>query len=132
MTKRSPEREQFLANILTTAVEGGINYWAAVSEYRHEYCKPPVTIAETSVKVHEFEPEEGETDENGYAEEGVLVTIDTIAKGIGVLAKSTGYHAGYWKEFWLANRTNSEDGDYDAGIADSILQAGIFGEVIYG
>lgn len=136
--KRSPEREQFLADILTTAVEGGINYWAQVSEYKHEHSGVPV--AETFAVVHEVDPDEGiEEDEDGYAVRGLRVTIDTIAHGIQVL--TTGENAGksftvsgadYWKQFLLSNRTNGEDGDYDADIADNILQAGLFGEVVYG
>lgn len=31
---RTAERDTFLASVLTTAVEGGINYWAHVEDYR--------------------------------------------------------------------------------------------------
>lgn len=137
MTQRSPEREQFLADVLTTAVEGGIQYWGLVSEYKHEYSGVPV--ADTYAIVHEVSPEDGDEDEDGFAIRGRRVTIDTIAHGIQVL--TTGENAGksfsldghdYWQQFLLANRTNGEDGDYDADIADNVLQAGLFGEVVYG
>jgi hypothetical protein len=125
--KRTPEREQFLKDVLITAVEGGINYWSAVSEYDPD---------NGTVRVHEYHPDTGET-ENGYAKEGVLVTLDTIAKGIGVIERDSvrfrfAHVGGYWGEFWKANRTNGENGDYDAGIADCIVQAALFGEVVYG
>lgn len=124
MTQRTPEREQFLKDVLITAVEGGINYWAAVSEYEPE--KGTVTVWE-------------DVDDDGTFGKAHLVTIDTIAHGIQVL--TTGENAGkafcmgsaeYWKQFLLANRTNSEDGDYDADIADNVLQAGLFDSIVYG
>jgi hypothetical protein len=34
ITTRSPERADFLTTVITTAAEGGINYWAAVGGYR--------------------------------------------------------------------------------------------------
>lgn len=121
---RTEAREQFLKDILITAVEGGINYWSAVSDYDPD---------NGTVKVHEFEPDTGETDGNGYAVEGMVVDLDVIAKGIGVLdKKGENWKSGYWAEFWRANRTNGEQGDYDAGTADCIVQAALFGEVVYG
>lgn len=136
MSKRTDERAQYLADLLTTAVEGGINYWAYVSNYRWDTDRPnddgsTFTVHDTSVMVHETE--EGD-DEEGYPPAHV-VTLDTIAHGIALARQSgLGSMSGpeYVKQFWLSDRTNGRDGDYDADIADSILQLGIFGKVIYG
>ena len=135
--KRTAEREQFLADVLTTAVEGGINDWAYVSEYKHEYT--PVPVAQTHAIVHEVDPNEGiEEDEDGYAVRGLRVDIDVIAKGIGVIKgldfqpNYFGDGGAYWREFLLADRTNGDDGDYDAIVADWIVQAGLFGQIVYG
>lgn len=128
MTKRSAARVEFLSDVLTTAVEGGINYWASVSAYRWDTPNPD----EIGVTVHV-------DDEDDWPTEGKRVTLDTIAHGIAVLKASGGpsspgeeYPGSYWKEFLLADRTNGEDGDYDAGIADCILQAGLFDKIVYG
>jgi hypothetical protein len=128
MTSRSPERIQFLKDVLITAVEGGINYWGAVADYDPD--AGTVTV---------YEMEEGKWDDaTGYVEYPndyipSRVTIDTIAKGIGILLEQRKDHdpKSYWHQFVIANRTNSEDGDYDAGQADDILQAGLFGSVVY-
>lgn len=123
---RSDARRQFLTDILITAVEGGINYWSAVSKYDPN---------NGTVRIHEYHPDAGETDTNGYAVEGVLVDVDTIARGIGVLRDKSRFpfaHDGYWRQFWVADRTNGEDGDYDAGTADCIVQAALFGDIVYG
>lgn len=120
---RTDKRTEFLSDVLVTAVEGGINYWASVSEYDPDA---------GTVRVHEWHPDTGET-EDGYAKEGVLVTLDDIARGIGVLRRDDKLPlTGYWHDFWKADRTNGEDGDYDAGHADCVVQAAIFGEVVYG
>lgn len=122
--KRSAERVQFLSDVMTTAVEGGINYWAAVSEYRWDLDK--YTPEQVGVTVYDQEDDD-------WPEEGRRVDLDVIARGIGVLKKAGGCgDPDYWKQFLLADRTNGEDGDYDAGMADCILQAGLLGEVVYG
>jgi hypothetical protein len=128
--QRSDERNQFLTDVLTTAVEGGINYWAAVSGYQWD-----VPLGQAHVDV--WETEETDDDYGTHWPDTYFphrVTVDTIAKGIGILVAERKGHspASYWHQFVLANRTNGEEGDYDAGIADDILQAGIFGKVVYG
>lgn len=120
MTARTDKRKQFLTDVLTTAVEGGITHWAVVQQYEHD---APLGDAYVVIK----DPG-GDDPRKTYR-----VTIDTIAKGIASeIAK--GYRPdSYFAQFVIANRTNGDDGDYDASIADAILQAGIFdGEVVYG
>lgn len=127
--KRTEKREEFLADILTTAIEGGINDWAEVHEYRWENLAHRDYFAVIAdMEDEDFEP--------------VKITIDTIAKGIGVIKSWKkeknfepnyfGDGGAYWRQFLLADRTNGDDGDYDAIVADWIVQAGIFGEIVYG
>jgi hypothetical protein len=103
-------REQFLKDVLTTAVEGGIQYWANVRIYH---------------------PDRVELDDDGGNPH--TVTTKTISHGIS-LARRVGLKSlsgdDYVKEWWLAD--NGEDGDYDADIADQILQLGLFEKVVYG
>jgi hypothetical protein len=82
MTKRTPERAQFLADTLTTAVEGGINYWAYVDDY-HWY-SPDLDggtaehedgVANAYATVLDREDEDAEP---------VRVDLDTIARGWGL------------------------------------------------
>lgn len=116
MTQRSPEREQFYKDLLTTAVEGGINYWAAVSNYDPD---------NGTVTVYDMD-EEAESGEMVEYE----VNLDTIARGV---RKLVNYFAPTDKiALRLAIRTNGEDGDFDSCDADAILQFGIFGQLVYG
>lgn len=123
---RTDKRKEFLTDLLTTAVEGGINYWAGVIRYKWD-TDTGTALGEAFVDLYETEEAYDKKPEDI---EVFHVTIDTIAHGIGILREK---HAHYPpKAFWEADRTNGEDGDYDAGDADAILQAGLFGEVVYG
>ena len=119
MAKRSPERTEYLSDMLDTALNS-IGYWAEVQTYWLGD-EPTADI---------YVPDEEET---------YHVTLDTMAHGIQVL--TTGENRGkafsmggmsYWKQFLLSNRTNYAEGDYDGDIADNVLQAGLFGKVVYG
>lgn len=126
--KRTEKREEFLSDILTTAIEGGINDWAAVTEYRWDGLAFRDYFAVIVDAENDEDPDFPET----------RITIDTIAKGIGVIKgfdykpNYFGDRGAYWNQFLLADRTNGDDGDYDAIVADWIVQAGIFGEIVYG
>lgn len=134
MAKRSVEREVFLGDILATAVEGGINDWAAVTRWQWEDLGAENWVAD----IVDANAEDG--DEPDF--EPVTINTDTIAHGIAVIKSWKkdrdfqpnyfGDGGAYWREFLKADRTNGDDGDYDAIIADWIVQAGIFGEIVYG
>lgn len=140
MTNRSDSRAEFLDDVMTTAVEGGINYWSAVSEYRWDRSKH--APGKIGVTVHEWHPDEGETNADGYAENGVRVTPDDIARALGKIragdAVTLGMHDGLIRDIRSIDRTNNGDTgdlsgqDLDAGIADCIIQVAMFGKVIYG
>lgn len=135
---RSGERANFLASIIITAVEGGINYWASVSDYR--WWDPTLDggtavhhdgIPNAYVTVHESERD----DEDGY--EGVLITVEHIARALGTLRQGpvTGLAESLRADIVAQDRANGEDEthqDIDAGLADCILQVAMFGTVVYG
>lgn len=132
--KRAPERAEFLADVLTTAVEGGVQFWANVSNY-HWYdpaMDSPGTglfnvgEANAYVTIHEV----GSELEHGRV---VVVGVDAIATAIKrivvgefddvldpCVVKSI-------KEASLSN----DGGEIDAGLASIIMQVAALGEVIY-
>lgn len=116
MSTRSTEREQFLADIIISAVEGGTGYWAAVSRYRHD-----CPAADTTATLHD------EDDGKVY-----VLTIDTIATGIGrVLGDGFKVRGDILDQVKCGSREN-DAGEIDADGADVIVQAALFGEVVYG
>jgi hypothetical protein len=144
---RSTERNDFLATVIVTAVEGGINYWAAVSDY--EFVDGPnYSLTSASVRVHEDADAtdfDGETIVSSTGmrvpEEGVLVTLDTIASAVQKIARGDAmvgepghfdplgdYAVKLIREASAAN----DAGDIDSDMADIIMQVAVIGHVRYG
>lgn len=125
--------DQILFDVFVTALEGGINYWAGVVEY-NIWLKDD---AGTTSLPHK-------EDLTGFFaiiidsedEDEKLIAIDRelIFEGLVACAtkdvKHIGSHARNVARSLLFS--TSDDVDFDACDADQILQAGLFGEVVYG
>lgn len=122
MSGRSREREECLSDILITAVEDGcLNGWRQVSGYRWSDERP----AEARVTVHEL----GDGDETLQK---LAVNIETIARGLRAIDSG---EVGVCSEIREAVRMAQRDNDpcgFDAYSADAVLQAGLFGNLVYG
>ena len=118
------ERTDFLANVLITAVEGGIGYWAHTEKYHWKQDKEGNMI-EASVRIRDSEEHTGRWYE---------VTLETIATGIARLKdkeKKIAFNPQLKEAMLLAD--NEDDASYiDAAIADCIVQAALFGDIVYG
>lgn len=117
MANRSTAREQFIQDILGTAIEGGINYWANYQTI-NKIDKPEDIIGWWYESVHIIDE-----DGNSY-----VIDKNTIIKGINMIVKR---NAERDKALILANRTNGDDGDFDALDADKIVQFGLYGKLVY-
>lgn len=117
---RSAERREFLADVVTTAVEGGTGYWAQVSEYR--WVDEPARAV-----LHELDD-----DESGYRAEGLLLDQDAVAKGIGRIARGEVELGATLKELILRASRENDAADIDAEAADVIAQVALLGEIRYG
>lgn len=138
--------DEIVADVLTTAVEGGTNYWAAVSEIERTE-----DLSVTSVRYHETadgypggEPGNLKDDEgrevfgdawNGYyLSEGVVVTVEDIKRAIRKVAANDGERA--WGRTFVnecrALIFDPDEADYDADTADLLVQIALFDEVRYG
>lgn len=137
MAARSEKREQFLADIISTAVEGGIGYWSQCSHYQWvDYSNSGNLFG----PVGEKDPSKGtcatvhvlNADESGYVEEGLEITVETVARGLGLIkSPEFGVNSRMRGEILVADVEN-DAGMIDSDDADVIVQAGLFGEVIYG
>jgi hypothetical protein len=142
MATRSDERARFLrarflSDIITTAVEGGTGYWAQVSQYQYvdDMETPPVVRIcvgrregdETRAVLHPLRD-----DDSGYEQEGKVITPDVIATGISRIVSGEVEVRSDLKRWITEGARDNEGGMIDAEAADVIVQAGIFGEVIYG
>lgn len=135
--KRKPVRAEFLADVLSTAVEGGIGYWSKVSDYSWyqpslgstRSCLYNVGEANAYVTVHEW----GSELEPGRV---VTVGVDDMARAMKRIANED---LGLRPEIIRAirennytNGTSDQVEDIDASLADIIMQVAVLGEVIYG
>ncbi len=105
---------EFLADILCTAVEGGINYWAAISGVQRN---ENLGVVCCSVK-------DAEDDEDEWHD----VSTDTIIKGIELyLSNNDNMTRRLYQELLSGNSA-----DYDVDDADLLVQLGLFGNIVYG
>lgn len=117
MANRSAAREQFIQDIFATAIEGGINYWANFQSI-NKIDKPQDIIGWWYESAHILD-----VDGDSY-----VIDKNTIIKGINMIAKR---NAERDKALILANRTNGDDGDFDALDADKIVQFGLYGDLVF-
>lgn len=121
MPTRSPERVEFLNDVITTAVEGGINCWAAVSDYKWS------GVPETTVTVHELD-----YDTSDFMESGVPVTVETIASAIGKIVRGESQISEDRVKMIKDASAENDAGDIDSDLADCIVQVAVLGDVVYG
>jgi len=95
---------QRIEDLLITAFEGGINYWAQI------YKTPEQPYWEAKVK--DFEADKAET---------YQLSMEKVVEGLKVCAKKYPRHFGDFID---------ENGD--ATTADVIVQCALFGEIVYG
>ena len=131
------KRDQLFFDLFITAIEGGINYWGGVAKYKWQTADGADDILGFNAVVVDLE------DDTEY-----VVDRAVIAKGFNKIAKAKG-------PFYDPNGANTQcadvkylgpglakavreaafdpdEADFDAGDADTILQVGLFGEVVYG
>jgi hypothetical protein len=135
---RTEERKQFLADIITTAVEGGTGYWAQVSQYQYgDYSgifdgKLSVYTGkrqgdDTRATLHEMND-----DETGYKDEGLDLDFDAVARGLGKIKRGEiGINDRLRAMIMVADAEN-DAGNIDADAADVIAQVALLGEIVYG
>jgi len=120
MKQRTPERIEFLGDIIITAVEGGVGYWAMISGYRWHGVPSPVATLTEHESHKDGDPITGKLD------------IDSIASAIGRIVRGEiKLRADLIKLIAGASAAN-DGGDIDAEGADVIAQVAVLGDVIYG
>lgn len=125
------KRMQLCSDIITTAIEGGIGYWSECDQYQYEYdgeirvcvgprqddrgaCAHIVTIVDPPWEAHWITPEVVSLGMSRVARGDIPVRLD-LRKAV------------------MAAHCDPDDcGALDADAADVIVQAGLFGEVVYG
>jgi hypothetical protein len=143
---KSPERVQFLRDVMITALEGGVGYWSVADQITIEHENDDLWYARyTLFCLDGDDPTGKEAGECGLSTQeapvplcqGHLIDPDAIARGMGLARRpadqsdAIGWHISNRRHVIKANREN-DAGDIDAGDADCIVQLAAFGKVIYG
>jgi hypothetical protein len=120
---------QFAHDVFVTAVEGGINYWAAVLRYRWMASDGACDLEGFHALVVDAESDE--------SDEPQRIDRDVIVRGLQRIVDGTATCCGRPLDALFTDRIASavaeiDAGDIDAGDADTIVQVGLFGEVVYG
>jgi hypothetical protein len=114
MTVRSAEREQFLADVIVCAVEGGTGYWAQVPVYR---CDVAAETRATLLDV--VEPA------------SIELTLDKVEAGLEKVRERGFAVSPRILEAVIEAERELDAGVIDADAADVIVQAAAFGEIRY-
>lgn len=127
------KRDEFLNDIIIGSVEGGSNYWAQCSHYQYvdddgttKFVVGSRTASDrtdTYAVLHDMEQD--------ATAEPLVVDKTTVRKGIEKIS------AGGVVNWLLTDAIKYADKNNDAGVLDAegydvIVQAGLFGEVVYG
>lgn len=121
---RTRIRQEFYADIIVCAVEGGINYWAFTDEYDYLPEKARVLVASKDNIVA-----------LGASEEGIWkeVTPDVLAQGFSKVRNDASLKINKGLRRTLLTAYDECDaGDIDAEGADVLVQIALFGEIVYG
>lgn len=110
-----------IENIIVTAIEGGIGYWACLINEGKDWDDKPHNIS-TSVHVANLLMKRKgvwfyDTDEGMNKESMWELTIDKFLSGL---------------KMWVAKNKRVDFDNVDANDADHILQYALFNDIIYG
>lgn len=130
--KRSAERAQFLTDVIITAAEGGIQYWAVILSYKWHLPNLPGGTGEpgpdgTAAASLRLRPDEEDADVHTVKLSDVAHALNVIAD----LSRPLYLHSTDRTRIAEAAREN-DGGKIDADDADVIVQVAAFGNVVYG
>lgn len=108
----------FIADALTTAVEGGVNYWAVTCDMVRDADRRV-----TSVAVRDGE------DDNA---EWITVDIEAATHAVHCILASEGEIAPHLRRELAMAVLEDDAGRIDATLADCIVQIAVYGDIVFG
>lgn len=121
--------ERICADVLTTALEGGIGYWSQAARMVRAADGSHVAVVLHPEEPGDFEPKRVELAD-------VLRALELAATGdvryVSERVERTARALLTYSKLAYAAGADDQAPDYDAGDADAIVQVAAFGEVVYG
>jgi hypothetical protein len=134
-TTRAPQEADFLTHVITTAVEGGINYWASVSGYHWHFpdldggtARPgPGGSANAYITLHE-----NDTEGRGRS---FILGLNGIERALRRITAGPVEHMSEQRRERIRRAFHGDEDartDLDAFDAEEVVQVVCFGKVLYG
>lgn len=127
--ERTAIRTEFLSDVLITATEGGINYWAHPRSRTWDGI--PAEPGSTLMSAVLVDREELEGDQPTNKRH--VIDHDAVERGIALILSTTekfSVREDIYRMILLGHYKN-DAGEIDAEAADVIVQAALFGEILY-
>lgn len=121
------QRDEFLRDIAITAVEGGITYWAALKRYKWSSAQPASLDHMLKFPQISIAPSEDPDDFKPCD-----ITVRVIQRGVRAIASGVVPVRSDLRAAVLMGDRDNDASDIDADAADVIVQAGLFGEIVFG
>lgn len=126
------KQTELLEDVLTTAIEGGINYWAEGCGFQRHPVGHPRFLSYYACSLRA-----NAEDDDAERRTWKPVTLETVQEGVrrilaGELRREQVTNAYHVAACVMIQRGDSDNVDYDAETADLILQAALFNEIVYG
>lgn len=121
--------DTFLDDVRVIATEGGINYWSTTLQYTHREPDGRTVVLPTDVD-NPLDAATRTVVVDGTT--GLLVDRATVLRGLTALLDGTAPVGTYLLDMVRAGVRTNDAGEIDADAADVIVQAGLFGTIIYG
>ena len=125
--------------IVCTAIEGGVNYWAEVRSYKWQHFNPDGTDTDAKGRILFSEDTHAilRDAEDGGRSGRLRLDGPAVVRGLAKLANGSvrcgrPSAEGSWIAALGRLLAGSDELDLDAGDADCIAQAALFGEIVYG
>lgn len=117
--KRKEDPKQYLSDIIITAVEGGIGYWAQIKHYGWKNGPASVYVRETD-------------DDGTPSGEWKKVTIDLIEKALKKIINLEVDTNEYIVKICAGAFALKDAIEFDAPMADVVVQVALLNEIKYG
>lgn len=132
ITLQMPVPDQLCASILCTALEGGTGYWAVVDDIVRKPAAKPLYDGEFEYVSALFADTEaqGEDDEPAFPPQ--VVDYAVIRKGLQRILSGEVKVRRDLVQATQSGVVEEDGGHIDADAADVIVQAGMFGELVFG
>jgi hypothetical protein len=109
--------EQAISDIAVTAIEGGIGYWSAIKDYDYTNPKNYGVLYPTEDE-EDFKP--------------TKLTSDLIFKGVQQILRGDVQICKEYRQSILLAIVSDDMGEIDSGVADAIVQVGMFNRIYFG